>query len=357
MYYKNFIVKGVFFMGQKFIKGVNDLQTLYPDVASEWCYELNGTLIPENVMAHSGKRVFWRCKLGHVWDTTIHHRTSHNSGCPYCANRKVLVGYNDLATTHPHVAKQWDYELNGDLKPTDITYGYNHKIHFVCSNGHKWKGTIVDRASECGCPYCTNKLPTKENNLLVCNPEIAKEWDSQANIGLTNQAGRDVSTPDKVTPKSHVRANWICDKGHRWSAIVKSRTQMRSGCPCCNVSKGEEAVRNILIKLQIPFRAENTFPDRKFDKSNALRDDFAILDNENQVIGTIEYNGEQHYRPLDFSGHNPERAKAEFKKIQDRDETKTKYLQDHNIPHLIIPYFEYNNIEKIVTDFLKSLSL
>jgi hypothetical protein len=132
---------------------------------------------------------------------------------------------------------------------------------------------------------------------------------------------------------------------------------MNSGCPCCNVSKGEEAIRNLLIDLKIPFRAENTFPDRKFDKNNALRDDFAILNSEKQVIATIEYNGEQHYRPLDFSGHNPERATIEFKKIQARDKTKTKYLQEHNIPQLIIPYWEFNNIEKIVLDFLHTLDI
>ena len=39
---------------------------------------------------------------------------------PYCGDRKVLKGYNDLRTTHPEIAREWNKERNGDPKPTDV---------------------------------------------------------------------------------------------------------------------------------------------------------------------------------------------------------------------------------------------
>lgn len=35
---------------------------------------------------------------------------------------KLQVGINDLATVNPELAKDWDYEKNGDLKPTDVSF-------------------------------------------------------------------------------------------------------------------------------------------------------------------------------------------------------------------------------------------
>ena len=49
------------------------------------------------------------------------------NGCPYCANRKVLVGFNDLATVQPLVAKEWHESLNGALTPEMVTAGSHKK--------------------------------------------------------------------------------------------------------------------------------------------------------------------------------------------------------------------------------------
>ena len=43
--------------------------------------------------------------------------------CPYCTNRKVLAGFNDLATLEPAVAKEWHPTLNGALTPEMVTAG------------------------------------------------------------------------------------------------------------------------------------------------------------------------------------------------------------------------------------------
>ena len=55
---------------------------------------------PSQVTAGTGKKFKWKCFLGHIWETTPAHRL-RGQGCPYCGNRKVLIGFNDLKTTHP----------------------------------------------------------------------------------------------------------------------------------------------------------------------------------------------------------------------------------------------------------------
>ena len=70
---------------QKVLFGYNDLQTLYPQIASEWDYELN-SLLPSEVSKGSGKKVWWKCKTcGKSYAAIICNRTGRNTGCPYCA--------------------------------------------------------------------------------------------------------------------------------------------------------------------------------------------------------------------------------------------------------------------------------
>ena len=61
-------------------------------------------------------------ELGHERAVPIANRTrnpGHDPGCPYCHNRKVLPGFNDLATTHPEIAMEWDPNRSC-LKPTEV---------------------------------------------------------------------------------------------------------------------------------------------------------------------------------------------------------------------------------------------
>lgn len=78
--------------------------------------------------AGSNRPVWWRCEKGHAYRTIIAQRVQRGNGCPYCANRKVLVGFNDLATVQPLVAKEWHESLNGALTPEMVTAGSHKKV-------------------------------------------------------------------------------------------------------------------------------------------------------------------------------------------------------------------------------------
>ncbi len=143
-----------FCSGKKVLTGYNDLQTVNPTLTEEWDYEKNSNLTPENCSANSHEKVWWKCNKGHRWQATI---ASRNNGrrCPYCSNKSLLPGYNDLATTHPEIAKEWDYNKNGNVTPSDVMAGSNNKKYwFVCENGHSYSSTLLNRKKGRGCPIC-----------------------------------------------------------------------------------------------------------------------------------------------------------------------------------------------------------
>lgn len=102
---------------------------------------------PDGIVSGSARRVWWRCGHGHAWQISAYNRTGGaDRGCPYCGDRKALKGYNDLRTTHPKIAREWNKERNGDLKPTDVIANSNKRVWWKCREGHEWSGLIVNRA-------------------------------------------------------------------------------------------------------------------------------------------------------------------------------------------------------------------
>ena len=229
-------------LGRYAIKGENDLATVNPKLASEWHYDKNGNLKPENFTANSGKKVWWKCAKGHEWQAEIKSRNKGN-GCPVCSGNQVLIGYNDLSTINPKLASEWDYEKNGVLTPKDFTIGSGKKVWWKCEKGHEWKATIVDRNAGKGCPICANKKVAQGyNDLARLNPELASEWNYEKNGDLT---------PENVTAGSNKKVWWKCKKGHEWQAIISNRSS-GLGCPVCSghkVLKGENDLSTINPKL------------------------------------------------------------------------------------------------------------
>ena len=203
--------------------GYNDLATVNPKLASEWDYEKNDGVQPSDVTAGSHKKAWWKCQNGHEWLADIHSRNSGN-GCPYCSGRFVDKGVTDLQTVNPELAKEWDYNKNGNLKPNDVLPSSGKKVWWICSKGHEWQATIGGR-NKGGCPYCSGQRVLRGyNDLQTVNPELAKEWDYDKNGDLK---------PEDVTANNGRRVWWICSKGHEWQAKIYHRNN-GSGCPICH---------------------------------------------------------------------------------------------------------------------------
>ena len=103
--------------------GFNDLTSTHPHLSEEWATEENDKLGIKitDVTQGSKKEVFWICKIHGIYKSRINARTD-GQGCPYCAGKQIKVGQNDLAATHPDIAKEWDFEKNG-CGPETVTKG------------------------------------------------------------------------------------------------------------------------------------------------------------------------------------------------------------------------------------------
>ena len=222
----------------------NSLAAKSPEIAADWHPTKNGYVTPEKISFASGRKVWWLGKCGHEWQMSVDNR-NHGMGCPICANKQVLAGFNDLQTTHPELAAEWDYTKNTTIKPTQITYGSAKKVWWICGEGHSYQATPSNRSRGKGCPIC-GKVKSARNRHLnhihnndcidVTHPSLSNEWDQQRN-GDT--------TPGMVTLGSDYKAWWICEKGHSYQSAVSNRVAGK-GCPICAGKKIVAGINDLI---------------------------------------------------------------------------------------------------------------
>ena len=100
--------------------------------------------------------LFYHLQKGHSYEANIPNRIK-GTGCPYCAGNKILVGYNDLATTHPEILEKWDYENNEKMgiTPNNISKSYSKKVWWKCDKGHSYQREVYNQRKGYGkCPIC-----------------------------------------------------------------------------------------------------------------------------------------------------------------------------------------------------------
>lgn len=206
----------------------------------EWDYIKNGKVTPQEVGRASGKIVYWKCHLGHSYQSRIYNRTRGGSGCPYCANRSVLKGYNDLKTKRPNLAKEWHPTKNGELTSLDIMPGSNEMVWWQCEKGHIFDATVNERTSNnTGCPICSNHRVLKGyNDLVTTYPKLAKEWHPLKNRNIT---------PNDVISGGNKKYWWLCSQcGKEWASTISHRKNDR-GCPACAKIKRVQKRRESLL--------------------------------------------------------------------------------------------------------------
>lgn len=132
-----------------------------PTLMAEWDWEKNNELglEPEKLLIYSNKQANWKCIKGHTWPAQICNRTNGRN-CPYCSNKRVLIGFNDLTTTAPHLAKEWNYEKNKPLLPENFTIGSGKKVWWICPLGHEYPARILHRGHGTNCPECNSGRQT-----------------------------------------------------------------------------------------------------------------------------------------------------------------------------------------------------
>ena len=161
---------------------------------------------------------------------------------------KLIVGYNDLLTKNPNLAKEWDYSKNTGLLPQDVSVGSKKKVWWkcrICNN--VWEATINSRNSGAGCPICgrkkairntlVTKLENGANSLFSKNPPFLCEWDYSRNLNLT---------PKDCTPSSSKKVWWICSKcGNSFYSSICGRYNEGKGCPVCAGTTVREGINDL----------------------------------------------------------------------------------------------------------------
>lgn len=207
----------------------NNLAQRFPAVSQQWHHRRNGTMGPDDVVAGSHRRVWWKCPKGpdHEWQSPVVGRT-RGAGCPFCRGTWVSRS-TSLAARFPTIALQWHPTKNKDLHPTDVVAGSDRKIWWKCPQGddHVWRTSAAQRTSTgYGCPFCSGRYPSTSNNLARNLPHVARFWHPTKNGRLR---------PTDVLPGSPRVVWWRCDKGpdHEWRTSVASAKKMK-GCLFCN---------------------------------------------------------------------------------------------------------------------------
>ena len=270
------------------------LLSIYPYLAKEWHPTKNGNLKPSDFLAKSNKSAWWICKRKHVWKAKINNR-AHGNNCPYCNSQSSQVElrvYTELKALFNDVKHRFkidnveiDVFIPSLMLGIEIDGFYWHKNKFELEKGKntfisnknvklirlrdknltktsdndidflsaKFKfetiKLLIEKIIEISNlePLCIDKLrtyinngkfinenefrnliyilpsPTIEKSLSTLKPEIAKEWHPTKNGDLK---------PEDVTPGSNMYIWWICNKGHEWKAVVRSR-DAGTKCPYC----------------------------------------------------------------------------------------------------------------------------
>ncbi|WP_431188565.1 zinc-ribbon domain-containing protein [Arthrobacter crystallopoietes] len=210
--------------GSRLVEGLTSLADTDPFLAEQWDKERNGRLTAALVLRGSGKKVWWRCAEGHVWQSTVANRALKGSGCPYCSAKAVLPGFNDLATTHPALAALWDFDV--EQKPAhQVSAGNTRaKIRLRCAANHRFIRTPAKLVLRPFCPFCDGRtVAVGETDLATTHPDVASWWHPSKN---------DTLKPTDLRAGSEKRVWWLCPDGHEFEQTIAYRaSQKKQQCP------------------------------------------------------------------------------------------------------------------------------
>jgi len=173
---------------------------------------------------------------------------------------------------------------------------------------------------------------SKKNPFTVYNIKL---WlaNNKSEILLSSDFYTEARARNMIFTCRKCKKQWISS----WNDMYEGRS-----CPNCQQSLGESIIDNYLNKNNIRYEYQKRFKDCKI--KGQLPFDFYIID----FNLCIEFQGIQHYKPIDFSGRGKEMAIIEFDKSKIRDSYKKEYCIKNNISFIEISYFEIDKIEEIL---------
>lgn len=261
------------------------------------------------------------CPKGH--NTNMAYYTWKNSEYK-CYPCYLEILQKSKAFTYEQVKKM--FEIKGCQLLSTNYINAKQQLEYICPNKHKNSVTLdgFNRVDTVVCEYCSNVHKHTIDEIKIKFEEVGYTLLAKEYI--------DAKTPLK----------FICNGGHTHQI---SWTHFRSGqrCAHCNINHGTQACKDYLDKLKLNYITEKSFP--KCHLKKVLRFDLYV---DNSFL--IEFDGEQHFNPIDYFG-GKETHKAQCMK----DTIKNLFCIDSCIPLLRISYQEIKQIPDIINSFLCDL--
>ena len=347
------------------------------DVLERWDYELNSCL-PSEITFGTNKKYYFKCpkELHKSELKSIGKFTSGQEGsldCKAC-NSFAQWGIDNLGDDF--LEKYWDYDKNNELgiDPWNISKSCEKpKIWINCQekNYHSSYDTSPDSfvSRNCRCPYCVSKKvhPLDSLGKLLEDKDLLHLW-SDKNKRL----------PYEYSLGSNKEVWWKCPEGIHadYQRKIEKSNKYNFRCPECQYSKGEEVISNYFIGLGLIKINDEDYisldsnskiqkiyyiPQKKFDGliglgNGLLSYDFYLPNLQHNLL--IEYDGIFHYEPIKYYKNEPIKyAEERLRKQQEHDRLKDEYAQNNNIKLLRIPYWDFDNIESILSKELNLIEV
>ena len=244
----------------------------------DWAKNTEIGLDPKQLTCGIKTTAWWICPKGHSYEARIDAK-NRGTTCPYCANRKVLAGFNDALTLIPEITQEWYYEENFPLLPNDVVATSRKKVHFRCNRGHKYQMAAGDFLKGYSCPVCVGrKIIPRTNDFASYDARLLEEWDFSKNT----------IDPTSISPNYYRKVWWLGKCNHSWKASVYSRTKMGTNCPICSQERhASVSEKSVLyyVKKYIPFDVLENYRGEHIQ----LELDIYIP----QIKTAIEYDGER----------------------------------------------------------------
>jgi len=294
----------------------------------------------KNFKSRAKTKIILQCNRHpeYTTQTTINNFLNDSGffGCRLCANEKLQkenkMNLKDIQKFLNSFPKHFKFP---DLKWFQENYKNSYtKFSVYCTKHHylnKHFSILRIRNGASPCPFCSKKLLNYEDFLIRAREIHFNQYDYL------------ISKYEWYSNYKNYKTFKIKIHCKKCNSIFEQKIVNHLdgyGCPFCSASKGERKIQYLLQKYKINFEYQKVI---KNNKKIQFIFDFYLPD-YNLVI---EYDGEPHYQKIDFYG-----GERGLKERQERDRLKDQYCKENNIKLLRIPYWEYENIEKILKENL-----
>lgn len=267
------------------------------------------------------------------------NRHLQGDGCPACGVSKTRS--SRIRTTESIIDQATKTHSGKYMYVTLRAEGYDGTgyIPVECSAHGKFVQRLSDHLHKgAGCPACANGLKGawRVKSLAEFTVEAGARFDGKYDYSKS------------VYLNGHTKLVVTCPAHGDFFVTPVNHVHNTSGCPRCNDSKGEQAIRVLLERLGFSFTQQHTFEGLRSHKSSndrsLLRFDFFIPDQNT----AIEYDGYFHYNlPPEGVCTDYQRAWEAFFDAQERDTKKNQFCVSSGIRLIRVPYFVNNLAVKL----------